>query len=237
MNKDLTILPVRITERKNKKWEKLNQTIGLQHPFHLCIIAPPRAGKSNFLVGLIYLPALNFKKKFDRIIWISPTCLNDKTLHNNVTKDDDIIKFCDEEDLENLDEVVQEIINDQQQDDKLETLLILDDCVGHLKTSKLSALSTKYRHHNLSLIICSQSFRALDILQRNCASHWVLFKTHNAKEVEKLNDEFGLNFPSFKKKYQNAVKKRYNFLFIDMEGQCLHNNLTKKVYDKNEEET
>jgi hypothetical protein len=96
-------------------------------------------------------------------------------------------------------------------------LLILDDCVGDVKpNSAITFLCTRYRHYNLSIIISTQAFRSIPSIIRSNAAMYFIFKTHNGKELDKMDDEFGASIPRFRAIYDEATREKHSFLFLDL---------------------
>lgn len=227
MKDDINIYPVKIElneEEKilKKKWDVLPETLPHDN-FILLMMAPPRSGKSVLIMNLLFNEIFNYKKLYDKIIFISPTLLNDKTL-KYVVEDDDIIKIHEYDDISNIDGIIKGIIDDQKET-KQHTLIILDDMVGQLgnNNKELNTLATRYRHFNISMIITSQNYKSFGVLLRNCASHWIFFKTNMLKEQGKIFEDMN-SYPNFKELYNKATNERYSFIYIDQ------NNL--KVYKK-----
>lgn len=190
--KMITVYPVKKANDSDNRWADLKVTNLPVHPFNILLCARPKQGKSNLIVNLLYNPDFNYKKRFDNIIYISPSVMGDKTLENNVVIDDDIVKIHDE--LEPLDPIIDSIMDDQLANKEESLLLILDDLVGNIKGKSISKLSAKYRHYNISMIVVSQNYKSFSVLSRNSASQFILFKTHNQKEIEKINEELGAGF-------------------------------------------
>jgi len=213
----LEILPVKTEPNKNK--HKIPSILP-QPPFLLTIQAPVRSGKSNLIMNLIYRW---YKNLFEDIYFISPTVKNDKTL-KILYKDDDIMKI--DEDLDQLDSILDEIKDQQDKtpEDLRENILIcIDDCLGFLKKG-FANLCSRYRHYKISMIVTSQSFRSVPVICRVNSSHYILFKTNNQKELEKIEEEFGGNYKNFLDMYTDATSKRYNFLYLNQESGTCHRN-------------
>jgi len=223
----LKILPVKIKKEKNE-FKKLPSILP-KPPFLLTLQAPVRSGKSNLIMNMVYRW---YKPIFDEIIFISPTVKNDKTC-KMLYKDKDIIKM--DENLDNdLDMILNEIVEQQNEtveEDRKHILIILDDCLGFLKQG-LANLCSRYRHYKISMIITSQSFRSIPVITRCNSSHYILFSTHNKKELDKLEEEFSGNFPQFLNLYKKATEDKYAFLYMDMENIKAYKNFTDLLYEK-----
>jgi hypothetical protein len=227
--KELDILPLKVKARNNAKWVDLEHMIS--HPFTMNILAPSRSGKSVVITNLLYNKDFNFKKRFDKIIFISPTILIDPSLQF-AREDDDIIHIHEQKYLENLDSVIDNIFEKQKEEPDESTLLIIDDALVYLRSKSLAYATTKNRHYNLSIIISSQAYKKIDPVIRNNATHWLLFKTHLQKEQDHLEEDFN-GFPDFSKYYKEAVSVPYSFLFADMLKMRLFKRFeTDPMYDK-----
>ena len=235
MSKENIIYPIKIELTKEekeymKKWDIL-PNIFPKNNFIMLIHAPPRSGKSVLIMNMIYNDTFKLKKVFDKIVFLSPTLENDKTLRH-LYNDDDVIKIYDYKDLENIDGIISGILDDQKENNSKESvLLILDDCVGLLgnNSTELNRLCTRYRHFNISMIITSQNYKSFGVLMRNCASHWVFFNTQMLKERKKICEDMN-SYPNFEGHYNKAVEKRYSFIYIDMNELKLYKKFDELLY-------
>ena len=232
-SQDLKILPLKESASMNEQWSDISHLIS--HPFTMCIHAPSRSGKSVVLSNFLYNEGFNFKKRFGKIIFISPTILIDKTLEY-AREDDEVVKIYEDDLLENLDNVLTTILAQQKKDHEKEEskslLLILDDCLAYLKNKSLSYLATKNRHYNISMILTTQYYKKLDPVIRANSTHWLLFKTHTEKEHSTIIEEFN-SFPEFEKFYNQAIAEPYSFLFGDMLKMKLYKRFEgEPMYDK-----
>ena len=227
--KKFEILPVRVERKVPVGWEKVDKRLPI-HQFCMAILAPPRSGKSNLIQNLLYNPQFDFANKFDKVVIISPSIENDQTM-KFAMEDDDIAKFYEPEMLDNMDELVKEIIEAQKKEPEQQTLLILDDCLGKLKGKQLANLCSRYRHFNLSMILVSQTFKGFDVATRNCASHWIMFRSFNEQEQKKIGEEFN-SFPDFLQHYYHATDEKYHFLYVDVNNQRLMKDFNDVLYQK-----
>ena len=238
-DKDINIYPVKIELTKEekehlKKWEVLPNALPHDN-FIMLLMAPPRSGKSVLIMNLIYNEVFNYKKIYDKIIFISPTLMNDKTL-KHIIDDEEVIKIHEYEDIQNIDGIIKGIVDDQKEH-REHTLIILDDMVGMLgnNNKELNTLATRYRHFNISMIISSQNYKSYGVLIRNCASHWVFFKTNMLKERGKIFEDMN-SYPNFEKHYTDATKDRFSFLFIDQLGLKLYKKFSELLYSPDDED-
>jgi hypothetical protein len=96
---------------------------------------------------------------------------------------------------------------------------VLDDVLGLLGSNQsfFSSLCSRYRHYNMSIVITTQDFKRIPQTARYNCSTYCLFKSHNQKEIEKLDDELGGMFPKFLDLYKEATSEKFSFLYLDME--------------------
>jgi hypothetical protein len=208
----LEILPVKSME--NRSIKSIPSPL-LQPPFLWIIVGSVRSGKSVMLMNLLMNKNFGYNAYFDNIIFISPTLPSDKT-GQILYKDEEIVKITDG--LENLNEILQVIVEEQRDSD--ETLLVvLDDVLGLLGSNQsfFSSLCSRYRHYNMSIVITTQDFKRIPQTARYNCSTYCLFKSHNQKEIEKLDDELGGMFPKFLDLYKEATSEKFSFLYLDME--------------------
>ena len=242
---DLTVLPVKKlpdpsgATKGNKKRRKLDPRLpgamedGGFKPFLLVVSAPVRSGKTNLLMALLYQDTL-LRDVFDEIMYISPTIENDATGWPAM-KDEEVVKIT--EGLDQIDLILESIVEIQKaksEEERDHTLIVLDDCLGLIKStghSYFATLCSKYRHWMISIIVTTQNFRAIPITARYNASHYIIFKTNNRKELEKFEEELDGNFP-FLEIYAEATEKRYNFLYLDMEEIKAYKNFNHIIYEK-----
>jgi AAA+ ATPase superfamily predicted ATPase len=227
----LEILKVKTPDSTGAKFKNLHKIL-LKPPFLGVINGSVRTGKSTILMNMIYNKDF-YKNMFDKIIFISPTVLNDKTL-KHLSEDDDIVKIYDH--LDNIDSILKSIVDTKMENDKDDTteddwLIILDDMLGYIKPKGyVSYLCTRYRHSKISLIFTTQLFRSIPNGIRTNASFYLIFKTNNQKEYNKYDDEFGNVFPHFKELYNEACEKPYNFLYLDMRDVKAYHNFDQLLY-------
>jgi hypothetical protein len=241
MGEDLKVLPVKKLPEKGslQTKRKLDPRLpgatedGLYRPALVVIQAPVRSGKSNLVTSMLYQDNL-MRGVFDEIYYISPTVMNDDTTWA-IRKDNDVIKIA--EHLEEIDLILQSLVEIQKSksdEERDHTLIVLDDMLGLIKTagqSYFSTLCSKYRHWKISMWVCVQNFRSLPPTCRFNASHYIIFKTNNRKELGKMEEEFEGNFP-FLELYEYATDERFQFLYLDLQEVNAYKNFDELIYQK-----
>lgn len=232
----LEVLKVKDVRKKIHPLDaKLHEALP-RHPFLQLIIAPPRSGKTNLLMNILFNE--NYYKAdqyWHTIYYISPTQLFDSTCKHYLPKMENIVQISQVEDIINLETILQHIIDGQKKlfkkgDDMERIFIILDDCVSYLKP--ISVLATKYRHHNLGIAIVSQNFRSIPLMIRNCANSVIVFHLNNMKEVEKINDEYGENHSAdFTSLLLQHTEKKYSFIHIDNERMKISSGFDNIICD------
>jgi ABC-type dipeptide/oligopeptide/nickel transport system ATPase subunit len=208
-----------------------------QFPFIFTIVSPAKSGKSTACASILLR---YYKNCFDRIYMFSPTASTDKTTRSYLKafENDDIttelIVFEDHNDLMNADTYIQEIIDDQNKQEQKKrdrVLIFLDDTIG-FSFKKLNYLSSRYRHSNIGILICSQAYRRLDPLVRINSTAIIVNEITNLKELEKIEIEILENVPNWRKHYDYATKERYNFLYFNILEQKLYKNFSELLWEK-----
>ena len=238
---DLKVLPVKKLPEANtlQKKRKLDPRLpgatedGGYRPALVVIQAPVRSGKTNLITSMLFQDNL-MRGVFDDILYISPTITNDDTGWA-IMKDDGIIKLT--ENLHDIDIILESIVEIQKTkpaEEREHQLIVLDDMLGLIKTagqSYFSTLCSKYRHFKVTLWVTTQNFRSLPVTCRYNASHYIIFKTNNRKELDKMEEELSGNFP-FLELYAEATEAKYNFLYLDLQNIKAFKNFNDLIYEK-----
>ena len=247
MNKNsiLKILPVK---KDPIKPSILNPILPV-HPFALILVGPPRAGKSNTLVSLIASEQFYYcgnehdkdnASYFDEIYVFCPSARFDLTTKKVYNAMDNLIIIDDLDDLRNAHIFIQEIMKSQKEWDEVKEkrppkkiLFLFDDMVGMLLETGIDILITKYRHYNISILLCSQAYRKIPLTVRNCATGLIFFNLMNQKEVEKVYDEYGSNVPNFHE-HIKVLNKKFQFCFYHLEDQKFYHNFERLLWSKDD---
>ena len=222
----LTILKVK-TDVEEKRFKTIPDCMQ-QPPFNWLLISPTKSGKSNFIVNLLYNKNFGMTDIWDQIYYISPTVMIDKTLKNNVKKDDEIIKIYKEQDIVRSQE-------EEKDENRKDILVILDDMLEYFSNhSKLNSLPALSRHYMISFIVCSQTFSNGPPLRlRKNSSAFIISNITNEKDKDSIINEIGPNFgKDFKKNLDIATEDKFNFLYCDNRGIKLMHNFENVLWEK-----
>ena len=246
MDKKTNVLKILPVKKEAEKPSILNPILPI-FPSCTCIVAPPRAGKSNLVMNLLCNPNFYYggnendpenPSYFDEIHYLSPTSRFDKTTKNILSKMDNVIQIDDTEELQNIAFYVQALQQSQKDWDqekegrpKPKILLVFDDMVDLLVQSKVDMLSTKFRHYNFSVICISQSYKKLPPVLRNCMTALIFFNLMSEKEFIKLHDEHGQSIPGYWE-HITLLNKRFSFLYYNIEMQTLYHNFERLIWSK-----
>ena len=244
-NSVLKILPVK---KEKEKPSILNPILPI-YPSCTCLVAPPRAGKSNLVMNLLANPNFYYGGNendpenpsfFDEIYYFSPTSRFDKTTKNILNKMDNVIQIDDMDELVNINLYVEEIQKMQKNWDeekegkpRPKILLCYDDLADILVKTKVDMLSTKYRHYGFSIICIVQSYKKLPPVLRNCMTALIFFNLMSENEYVKLYEEHGQNIPGYWE-YIKLLNKKYQFLYYNIEQQELYHNFETLLWSKDE---
>tara|TARA_R110000822_G_scaffold63736_4_gene156463 strand:+ start:1209 stop:1952 length:744 start_codon:yes stop_codon:yes gene_type:complete len=188
-----------------------------QPPALLLLVMPVKSGKSTIISNLLLNDDFYGQDFFDlppKII--SPTINNDLTSRF-------LKKACDVEDRYD-DMIIHNFVKSQQKFGEASEMpsacICVDDCLGE-KTTALDNLASRYRHSNIKLFIVStQLFRKVSPVIRSNATNILIGKLQNAKELEKLSEEYSDMFggdQQFRELYKQATKDKYSFLHLNLQ--------------------
>ena len=108
-------------------------------------------------------------------------------------------------------------------------LLIVDDCQGtdmHTMARRdlMNHMTIKHRHIPLTICYLVQSWTGLPRVIRLNATHFLIYKTGNKKQLSQIYDNFAtfVTEAQFLEVYQHATSQPYGFLYIDTDPKEPH---------------
>ena len=159
-------------------------------PCNALIVGPTGCGKTKFVVEQLLGP---FRYKFDYIVLLCPTYVNNKTWENVGKEDDDF--FVDILDPNKLSTHLEFWHRQWRKIAAAQTLFILDDiaCGDDVKkrTSELVKLAFSGRHDNISVWLLSQQLTSVSKPFRENIGSLVVFYTPSKSDLETILSDYG----------------------------------------------
>tara|TARA_R100001163_G_scaffold11166_1_gene10203 strand:- start:3597 stop:4397 length:801 start_codon:yes stop_codon:yes gene_type:complete len=196
--------------------------------FAMYICGQPASGKTTLWNSMLISHPTKKKPEiprfyyrfFDKCFLISPS-MNTLPLNKlRLNEERMFLKFNDE--------TLEDIIETEREDENLNNLIILDDCIRDLTKSKILCKTILNRRHatqnpqeegqsGLAIMITSQKYNALPLMLRCNMSHIIVFRTENQKELNAIKEELmgDLDDKTANEVLKTAWNKKHGFLFID----------------------
>ncbi len=219
--KSLKIMKVRDLEDKSK-YPPLNPILP-QPPFLMIGYGSVRSGKTNSLINMMRRKDMYGPDYFDDVLVISNTAGNDPKMYKFMGD-----AFRVEDHYENS--MIDDLVASQKQysrEDMPTSLLILDDIISKdfkkTASNSINSLSTRFRHFEMSIMIFTQSARAVSNMIRSNATDILIYRQQSNLEYAKLLEEYSDLAPkNFENYYKIAHSERYGFLYIDVQENPAH---------------
>ena len=167
----------------------------LDPPFNMIICGPTACGKTEYLMSLLTGP---YYRKFEYIIFICPTFLNNKAYDKRfIYKDEDVIIF--DPDMEQIDDTLKFVHKGYA---GTKTLIVLDDCASSRdmkrRTDELVKLGFSARHDGISVWVLTQQYTSISKQFRENIGMLVLFYTPSKTDNENIIREYGMELSKSK---------------------------------------
>ena len=205
---DTEIIKIENSDKKDWKesWTKGRNLCDFPHSFRCCIVGLVNMGKSTIAKNLLIQSQLG-DKPFRQLIVVHGSKYSSEY--------DELDPNFILEDIPTVDELVGE------EDESQKTLLIIDDFeMTKLSKEQLQRLSSLFRfvssHHNISIIICYQSFFEVPTIVRKCCNIFITFKPNNLDEIVVLGKRIGLSKKQMTYIFQNHIKEKRDTLTVDL---------------------
>ena len=191
-----------------------------QLPLRALFVGSSASGKTQALASMLREDDFGYKAAFKGNIFLfsSTASLSDPAWDGVNIKEENIWNTYRED-------IIKEIIDDQEQIIKTKSkekcphsLIILDDLICDIPTSRQSSLINLYlsgRHRCLSIIILSQVFRGCvpKGVRLNCTS-MMIWKVNNM-EATSIAEEQVINKDDFIDLLETATEEDFSFLYIN----------------------
>jgi len=197
--------------------------------FAMYLIGNPGSGKTNLLLSMFLSHSTKKRKKpkyyykyFDKIYFISASLETIPVSFLKKIPEDQVFN-------QYSDDLMGDIIEDLKNGENENSAIVLDDSIKELKKSKILAKLFLNRRHcsqnsqeegqsGLSIFVTSQKYTLLPLEVRGACSQYIIFKSSNSAEVNRIKDELMWDLD---KETQDAVldeawKEPYSFLMIDV---------------------
>ena len=191
----------------------------------LILSAPPRSGKSTWIMNCLCKSGKVYNKKFDLVYIVSPSL--------KTAKDDPFECLpSDQIESELTVDFIDRFVNDVSESGK-RVLLLLDDVVNDIRKNKgvdkaLAKLVYNRRHitadggdeaNGVSVWLTTQAYNRIPLMIRKVATGLIAFKLKNVKEIQSIFDEYvvGLTKEQFITILKFVYKTPFDFLYINMD--------------------
>jgi hypothetical protein len=196
--------------------------------FFAYIVGGVGSGKSTLMLSLLNN---EYKQKFNNVYWFSPSS---HTMTSLKIKEDHL-----KTSLSDLPKVVETVENQYKnglKDGKVfSTLIVLDDMIADIKKKDtfMKKLVLNRAHSNISLCILSQKYKELPLIYRVNASHIVLFRTYNQKEIQAFIEETDLmkSRKIFNEAIDYAFGQDRGFLYADLQKRKMYSKFEEQIIE------
>lgn len=204
-----------------------------KHPFSLGLVAKKGDGKTTFLGNLLEV----YKDFFDEVFLFSPTYKMDpswkhiiKTL--KIPNNHLYMKYSNTI-LQKILKNIKSKNNGKKQTDKINIMIIFDDCITDLKrryADTLLKLAQNHRHYSISFVITTQYYKKLLPEFRNNFSGYALWKPYNIAEGKKIVEELCgcLGKETFENLFNISTEQKYSSFTLNFT-----NKDNRYIYTKN----
>jgi hypothetical protein len=205
-------------------------------PFSLMITGTKGSGKTLLTQNIIAW----YRPYFDNIFIFSPTVYLDtywqEFLERMRVPRENIFKHYNEFKvrmlllkLENLN------VAKEDRKDRLRTLMIFDDIVDEIpkgkKISAMNVIARNHRHYDLSTILLTQTFKAIDNSIRTNSTGHIVFNIDNNAERKKIMEELSNRFKirEFEELYNKCTCVPYGYIFINKYNKKIYKNFKEEI--------
>ena len=214
--------------------KKLMEPLNFRSGTSIAIIGKAGSGKSNLLFSLFQSNAvnkdtkekMNFRNVFDRIIIVSPS-LKSMTKHCFEGDEENLYKF---ESLGEFLDAYEDILTENDENDKFETCVILDDIGSQIRTAdeqRFNHFIHNRRHRRVCVFSLLQQFSMIAPQIRDSLNILITFYPQGIVERERIFAYTAINKKHMTSFYNEIFTKKYDSILIDL---TLRNANTFKFY-------
>ena len=213
------------TNKNNKKHDEKWPCIP-DHPYRILMIGGSGSGKTNQLINLI-----NKQNDVDKI-YLYARDLSELKYEYLIKKRVDVgIKHVNNSNAfikcSSTMNDVYENINDYNLSRRRKILIVFDDMIADIMTSKkfqnkigvlfIKELFIRCRKLNISFVFITQSYFSVPKDVRLNSTHYLIMKINNKKELQNIaiNCSADIDYKNFMKIYRECTRESFNFLTID----------------------
>ena len=164
----------------------------VEPPFNMIITGPTCCGKTEYLMNLLIGP---YYQKFEYIIFLCPTFINNKAYDKSfIFADDDVLVIPAVANEPASIDTWLKIVHDTYKG--TESLIVLDDCAASKdvkrRSDELVNLGFSARHDKLSVWVLTQQYTSISKPFRENIGMLVLFYTPSKTDNETIIKEYGM---------------------------------------------
>ena len=213
------------TNKNNKKHDEKWPYIP-DHPYRILMTGGSGSGKTNQLINLI-----NKQNDVDKI-YLYARDLSELKYEYLIKKRVDVgIKHVNNSNAfikcSSTMNDVYENINDYNLSRRRKILIVFDDMIADIMTSKkfqnkigvlfIKELFIRCRKLNISFVFITQSYFSVPKDVRLNSTHYLIMKINDRKELQNIaiNHSADIDYKSFMKIYRECTRESFNFLTID----------------------
>lgn len=184
------------------------------------IVGKKGTGKSTLLLSLLNSKRA-FKRRFNYIWMFSPTAASEDKFGKLVEELQETNQFFDLLDEPTLTDVLHRIEERNRRWKKkkeIRHLIILDDCMADLPSTKqaiLSRIIVTSRHLHCSVILTSQKYNAIPTLIRAQNDLLSVFKTYNTRELTTIQEDISIDKGIFNEIYDFCTDSPHSFMHVN----------------------
>lgn len=192
-----------------------------QPPFRMVFVAPTNSGKTTVINNMLSRPSFGYKAVFKNNIFLfSPSSKFDDVLDGLNIKESNIKTELDEPFIDEIMEDQKKIISEHGKKKSPHLLFIFDDVVLQIKKTGDNSLKRIFyygRKYNISSMITTQKYKALQTDYRLNASNYIYFLNTNNKEKTTITDDQPIDKDLFNQIWERAQNDgNYSFIYVNL---------------------